>query len=271
MGIRVEGRTPEWSGMNAHDGAMVVSKAFADHWWPGENPIGKGLKFSGTKPPWYRVVGVAEDVRGLGVDAPPIEVVYFPMRPIPGAPLWGAPLYMHLVVRTTSPQPLALAGTVTRFAQELDPEVAVANARTMESVLARSIAKQSFTMVLLLISAGIAMLLSAVGTYGVISYIVMQRRGEIGVRMALGAQVGDVMTMVLRQSLGLAALGVAIGVLAAIATTRFLSALLFGVSPADPSTLVAVPAVLLVVATLASYAPARRAARIDPVEALRSE
>jgi putative ABC transport system permease protein len=250
---------------------MVVSRAFAEHWWPGENPIGKGLRFNGTKPPWYRVVGVAEDVRGLGLDAPPIEVVYFPMRPIPGAPLWTAPVYMNLVIRTTSANPLALTSTVSRFVQELDPEAAVANPRTMETVLAKSIAKQSFTMVLLLIAAGIAMLLSAVGIYGVISYIVVQRRGEIGVRMALGAQVREVTMMVLRQSVGLATLGVLVGVLAAVGTTRFLRALLFGVSPSDPATLVAVPMLLLVVAGAASYLPARRVARVDPVEALRSD
>jgi putative ABC transport system permease protein len=271
MGIRVDGRTLDWAGMNAHDGAMVVSRAFAEHWWPGENPIGKGLRFNGTKPPWYRVAGVAEDVRGLGLDAPPIEVVYFPMRPIPGAPLWGAAAYTHLAVRTTSANPLALTSAVSRFVHELDPEAAVANPRTMETVLAKSIAKQSFTMVLLLISAGIAMLLSAVGIYGVISYIVVQRRGEIGVRMALGAQVRQVTLMVLRQSVGLAALGVVVGVLAAVGTTRFLRGLLFGVTPGDPATLVAVPMLLLAVAAVASYLPARHAARVDPVEALRSD
>jgi putative ABC transport system permease protein len=248
-----------------------VSRAFAEHWWPGENPIGKGLRYFGTKPPWYRVVGVAEDVRGLGLDAPPMEVVYFPMRPIPDAPLWGAPINTYLVIRATSANLLTLTGTVSRLVQELDPEAAVANPRTMSSVLAKSIAKQSFTMVLLLISAGIAMLLSAVGIYGVISYIVAQRRGEVGVRMALGAQVSEVTLMVLRQSVTLAAVGVGVGVLAAIGTTRFLSALLFGVNPSDPATLVAVPALLLAVAAAASYLPARRAAHVDPVEALRSE
>jgi putative ABC transport system permease protein len=116
-----------------------------------------------------------------------------------------------------------------------------------------------------------ALLLSAIGIYGVVSYIVTQRRGEIGVRVALGAGVRDVTGMVLRQSLGLSVLGVAVGVLVAIGTTRFLRALLYGVSPGDPATLAAVPLVLLLVATLASFVPARRAARIDPVEALRSD
>lgn len=271
MGIRVEGRTLDWSGMDAHDGGMVVSKAFADHHWPNESAIGKGLRFNGTTPPFYRVVGVAEDVRGLGVESPPIEVVYFPMRPIPGAPLWGAPTGMHLVMKTTLSRPIDLTATVRQVVQELDPQVAVSNARTMEAVVAASIAKHSFTMVLLVIAGGIAIVLSAVGIYGVISYIVTERRGEIGVRMALGARVGQVTRLVLQQSLGLAVLGVVIGAVAAVATTRLLRALLFGVGPTDPLTMVAVPLLLLAVTVLASYAPARRAARIDPAEVMRSE
>jgi putative ABC transport system permease protein len=271
MGIRVEGRAPDWSGMLAHDGAVVVSRAFADHRWPNESPIGKGMKFSGTRPPFYRVVGVARDVRGLGVDAPPPEYVYFPMLGIPDAPLWSPPSYMHLVLKTAAGDPLALTGAVTRVVQELEPEAAVANVTTVESLLDASMAKQSFTMVLLLIAAASAMLLSAVGIYGVISYLVAQRRGEIGLRVALGAQAPEVTGMVLRQSLTLALSGVAVGLLAAWGTTRVLRALLFGVRPADPVTLILVPLALLGVAALASYAPARRAARIDPAEALRTE
>jgi hypothetical protein len=267
----VEGRALDWSGMRAHDGGVVVSRAFADHRWPNESPIGKGMKYHGTTPPFYRVVGVAEDVRGLGVDAPPPEYVYFPMLPMPDAPLWGSPTYMHLVLKTTAADPLSLTSTITRIVQELEPQAAVANVSTMATLLARSIAKQSFTMVLLLVSAVIAMLLSAVGIYGVISYIVTQRRGEIGVRIALGARAPQVASMVLRQSLALALIGVAVGVLAAWGTSRALRALLFGVQPTDPLTLVVVPLTLLAIAALASYAPARRASRIDPAEALRTE
>ncbi|HYC53176.1 MAG TPA: ABC transporter permease [Gemmatimonadaceae bacterium] len=269
IGTRVEGRTITWSGMNARDGSVVVSRAFADAHWPTESAIGKRVRFNGTTPPWYTVVGVAEDVRSLGVDRPPSQLVYFPLREIPGSPLWELDTSMELVLRTTAGDPLTLANAVSRIITELEPEAAVVNPRTMDSILARSIARQSFTMVLLLISATIAMLLSAVGIYGVISYIVAQRRGEIGVRVALGASVREVTGMVLRQSLGLAVAGLVVGVLAALATTRFLRTLLFGVEPGDPLTLVLVPGVLLVVALLASYVPARRAARVDPVEALR--
>ena len=271
IGTRVEGRTLTWSGMNAGDAGVVVSRAFARAHWPDENPIGKRVRFHGNTPPWYTIVGVAEDVHGVGLTSPPTQAIYFPFAELPGAPLWELDNTMNLVVKTTVGDPTTLTNAIGRIVNELEPQAAVVNPRTMETVLARSIARQSFTMVLLLISATMAMLLSAVGIYGVVSYIVAQRRGEIGVRVALGAGVRDVTGMVLRQSLGLAILGVFVGVLAAIATTRFLQALLYGVSPADPVTLAGVPVVLLAVAALASLVPARRAARVDPVEALRSD
>ena len=271
IGTRVDGRTLTWNGMNANDGAVVVSKAFAGAHWPGESPIGKRVRFNGRTPPWYTIVGIAEDVHGMGLTSPPTQVIYFPFKEIPGSPLWGLNNNMALVVKTTAGDPMTLANAISRIVHELEPQAAVVNPRTMETVMARSIARQSFTMVLLLISAAMALLLSTVGIYGVVSYIVTQRRGEIGVRVALGAGVRDVTGMVLRQALGLAILGVAAGVFAAIGTTRFLGALLYGVSPGDPVTLVAVPLVLMVVAGLASFVPARRAARVDPVEALRSD
>lgn len=271
MGIRVEGRTLDWRGMDAHDGAMVVSKAFAQHHWPDERAIGKGLRFNGTQPPFYRVVGVAEDVKASTIDGPPPEVVYFPMRPIPGAPLWGAPTQMTLTLRTSSADPIALTTTVTRMLAELEPQAAVANVQTMETVVARAIARHSFTMTLLLIAGGVAIVLSAVGIYGVMAYIVAQRRGEIGIRMALGARAAQMRLGVLRQSIALAIIGISVGMGGAVATTRLLRTLLFGVQPTDLGTFTLVPVVLLTVVALASYLPARRASGVDPAQVLRGE
>lgn len=272
MGAHVEGRTLEWSSMNANDGALLVSKSFADHHWPNERAIDKGIRAGVPgSAKYYRVVGVVDDIRSNGLDAPPTEIVYFPVRPLTESRLWGTPTSGYLVVKTTVSNPLTLTNAVTRAVQELEPGAAVANVASMETIVARSIARRSFTMVLLGIAAGMAVLLSAVGIYGVISYVVAQRRGEIGVRMALGAGTRHVTRMVLGQSLGLTLVGVAVGLAAALATTRVLRVLLYGVAPNDPVTLVAVPVLLLGVALIASYVPARRAARTDPVVALRSD
>jgi hypothetical protein len=271
MGIKVTGRSPTWGSMHAYDGGVIVSKAFADHYWPNENPIGKGLRFIGTKPPFYRVIGIAEDVRHNGVDAPIVEMASFPMLPIPDSPLWSPPSATNLVVRGRIADPAEFAREVTRAATALEPQAMVSNAQSMETVVAHSVAKQSFTMALLVISAGIAMLLAAVGLYGVISYLVEQRRGEIGIRMALGAEAGKVTGMVLGQSIRLALSGIVVGVAAAFIATRFLRALLFGVEPNDTMTLATVPLVLLAVVVVATFAPALRASRINPIEALRGD
>ena len=271
MGIRVTGEPLTWDGMKAHDGAVIVSRRFADNHLEDRPVIGAALRFFGTEPPYYRVTGVAEDVRGNGVDAPPVDIVYFPVQHLPGAPLWSAAREVHLVVKSPTSHASTLGAAVARIAAEIEPEAAVAGVTTMETVLARSMARQSFTMVLLLICATIALLLSAVGIYGVISYLVAQRRGEIGVRMALGARATQVTGMILRQSLGLAAVGIVFGIVAAFALTRFLAALLYGVTPTDIVAFVGAPALLLCVAAAAAAVPARRAARVDPVDALRAD
>jgi ABC-type antimicrobial peptide transport system permease subunit len=165
--------------------------------------------------------------------------------------------------------PAALTPAVRRIVNELDPSVPLANIRTMESVVHASMARVSFIMTLLAVAATMAVVLSAVGLYAVISYVVTQRRSEIGVRMALGAQVGQVSRLVMRESLQLAGLGVLLGVSASLAVNRVLSTLLFGVGPNDPVTLAGVSALLIGIALLATILPARRAARVDPVAILR--
>jgi ABC-type antimicrobial peptide transport system permease subunit len=178
---------------------------------------------------------------------------------------------MTIVVRTRASRPAALAGAVRRVVSELDPDVPIANARTMDDVVAHSMARVSFTMLLLGIAAGMSLLLSVVGLYGVISYLVSQRRGEIGIRIALGAPGSLVGRMVVLQSVRLAALGVVLGLVGAIVSMRVLRSLLFEVSPTDPLTLGAVGALLIATATAAAYIPARRAATVDPMVALRTD
>jgi ABC-type antimicrobial peptide transport system permease subunit len=160
---------------------------------------------------------------------------------------------------------------VKRVINELDAQVPVANERSMDQVVARSMVKRTFTLTLLGIASVMSLLLSGIGLYGVVSYVVGERRGEIGIRVALGAQRGDVGRMIVMQSVGLAVIGVVVGVAGALTTTRLLQSLLFEVQPTDPATLIAVATGLVLLAALASWLPARRAMRVDPVEALRTQ
>jgi predicted permease len=271
LGIPVRGSAPTWSDMDRQTGGVVVSKAFADHTWPGQDPIGKELRPNGTGDPWYRVVGVTGDVLTRGLDQQPSEIVYYPLIPLEGAPLWSPPMSMTVAIRTRTADPLALAPTARQVVASLDREIPVANVQTMETVVATSRAKTTFAMLLLAVAGGMALVLSAVGIYGVISYTVNLRRSEIGVRMALGAQASQVGRMVVTQSLRVAAVGIVIGLAAALVTTRVMRSLLFDVSPTDPVTLGSVAVVLTLLGALAAYAPARRATKVDPVEVLRRE
>jgi predicted permease len=271
MGIPVRGQTPTWANMEVTDGGVVISKALADRMWPGEDPIGKRLKANNFGEPYYRVVGVAGDVLSAGLDQAPSQYVYYPLMPMRGAPFWSPPTFASFAVRTTSGDPLALTASIRRILTAIDREVPMANVATMTDVVGRSTAKTTFAMILLGIAGGMALILSAVGIYGVISYTVNQRRAEIGVRMALGAQPSQVGRMVVAQSLRVAAVGIVIGLGAALATTRVMQSLLFNVSPTDPMTLGGVAAVLALLGALAAYAPARRATKVDPVEVLRRE
>ena len=178
---------------------------------------------------------------------------------------------MTLVIRSSGTHPERLAATVRRTVADIDPDFPLANVRTMESVVAKSMARTSLTMLLLAIAGGMALVLAAVGLYGVISYIVGQRTREIGIRVALGAQVAQVIRGVAFRSLRLALAGVVVGLVGSLFLTRFLRSLLFEVSPTDPMVLTAVSLALMTVALAASYLPARRAAKVDPVVALRAE
>jgi putative ABC transport system permease protein len=272
LGINVEGDVFTAADVDNRAGTVVVSRAVAERTWPGQNPIGRGIISYQDGPPWYRVVGVADDVRGRGADQPPVEALYYPVLAAEGATQIGPFRGPNYVVRA-SMDPTQLREPIRNLLVEMDPEVPMANPRTMAELVATSpaMARTSFTLMLLAIAAAMALFLSAVGLYGVIAYLVSRRRAEIGVRMALGAHVGEVARLVVMQSVRLTLAGILVGVVVAMLTTRLLASLLFEVQPADPAVLAAVSALLLAVAMLASLLPARRAARTDPSEALRAD
>ncbi|HWM94889.1 MAG TPA: ABC transporter permease [Thermoanaerobaculia bacterium] len=275
----LEGRSHERIDPEQPGGEVVVSRAVAEHFWPGGSALGKRLTPGGpgeTPDLWFTVVGVVGDVREQGLHQKPVEVVYYPVRRRnpdsgEGGGEWVPRDFALVVKAKPGVDPLTLVRPVRQAVWSLDPKLPVVQAQTMEQVVERSMARTSFTMLLLAIGAAVALLLGAVGIYGVISYIVSQRTQEIGVRMALGAQRGDVSGMVLKEGLGLALLGIVLGLAGAFAATRAMRALLYEVSPTDPATFAAVPVLLAAVALLASYLPARRAAGVEPLEAIRYE
>jgi putative ABC transport system permease protein len=270
MSIPVQGELPTWSTMEARTAPTVVAAAFAKRFWGDARAVGETIRPFNPKQPPFPVIGVAGDVRANGLQSPPIQAVYFPIVPASGTQYYGTPTGLSVVVKAPSLGSAAVAQSVRRVLAEVEPNALIEDIQPMETIVAHSTAQTSFTMLLLLLSAAIALALSAVGIYGVISYVVSQRHGEIGIRMALGAQMADVVRMVVGQSLKLAAIGAAIGLVAAIAGMRALQSMLFNVSASDPFILVGTAVALLLVGALASLGPARRAAKIDPVEAMRT-
>ena len=267
MGIKFTGTAPTWEALEAHTAPTVVTTAFAKRFWEERSALGHFVK--PFNPAWaFPVVAVTEDIRSNGLQNPPIQEVFLPMLATPAAPNWNAGA-VTLVVKAPSVSTSALVPEVRALLAQVEPKAIVADVQPMELVVAKSMAQTSFTMLLMLIAAAIALALSAVGIYGVIAYVVGQRQAEIGIRIALGAQFGAVTRLVVGQSLAIVAAGVALGVVCALAGTRLLRSLLFDVSPSDPFVLAATAVLLLIVAVLASAGPARRAAKIDPVEAMR--
>jgi len=249
---------------------VIINEAMVRLHWPDGDPIGERLKIgnSQTEAPWFTIVGVVGNVRQMGLDVPAEPEMYFSFNQLPfDAPfLWPR----HLVVRTEG-QPMALADAVRNAVWEADPNQPVSSVRSMSEIFDAELANRNTQLTLVGGFAVLALLVASVGLYGVLSYTVAQRTSEIGLRMALGAERGNVVGSVLRGALLLAALGIVLGIAFAFGLTRLLSSFLFGVSPTDPATFAAVSAVLLLVTGLASYLPARRAASVDPVTALRTE
>ena len=245
---------------------VLISETMARHYWPGEEAVGKRIGVGRIRKPedWIQVIGVVKDVRQFELTAEPKPQMYLTYRQ------FGFFDAQDLVVKTDV-DPASLAATVRNAVWEIDKDQPVSNIKTMEEILADSIARQRFSMLLLAIFAAVALVLAGVGIYGVMSYSVAQRTREIGIRMALGAQTGAVLKLAIGYGMKLVIAGLVIGLIAAFALTRVMATLLFGVTATDPMTFALISLLLIAVAVLASYVPARRATRVNPIIALRYE
>jgi predicted permease len=259
LGISLRGRT--YTAQDVNDPYVIINETMARTFWPGEDPIGKRFVTGpwGPNPSYSTVIGVAADVKQLGLDSERTNDVYFQDY---------TPKY--LLIQTSS-SPLAIASSIRREIQALDPGIPVSDVRSMDQVLDASTGSRRFSTLLLSIFAAVALALAVIGIYGIMSWSVGQRRQEIGVRMAVGADASSILRLILGRGLKLACVGLVIGLAASLALTRLLSTLLFEISPHDPLILGGVSAFMLAVTIAACYFPARRAMRVDPVDALRSE
>jgi putative ABC transport system permease protein len=243
---------------------VVINEAMAKHYWPGRDPVGERIRAgNGSRRDWATIVGVVGNVRFMGPETEPTDEIY---RPNAQQGL----VFMHFVVRTSG-DPLAFAPSVRAAIRSLDGTVPIAQVRSLGDLFSASTATPRTIALLLLAFAGVGMVLGAVGIYGVISYAVTLRTRELGIRVALGAIEGRIVAMVVGEGLRLAMIGIAIGAVAAVFAARSLRTLVFGVATTDVSTYASVAAVLIAVALAAAYVPARRASRVDPLEALRGE
>jgi len=254
---------------------LVINEAMARHYWPKEDPIGQTLLIGRGLGPQFddpprQIVGIVGSVRETGLNDGEVGVMYIPHSQVPQGltELASHVLPLCWAVRTAR-NPLDMRLPVEKEFRSVDPAMTPARERTMEQVVSKSVARQSFNMLLLGIFAGVALLLAAIGIYGLMSYGVQQRQHEIGIRMALGAGGAQMLRMVLAQGMKLAGIGVVVGLALAWAMTRFLGSLLFGVKAFDPITFGGVALLLTVVALVATLIPARRAAQTEPDKALR--
>ncbi|HJS72711.1 MAG TPA: FtsX-like permease family protein, partial [Vicinamibacteria bacterium] len=268
----VAGRSMTWDDVRLKAPIAIITENFAKEFWPSAAAaVGKRIRVN-PNDQWREIVGVAADVHDDGVDQNATAVVYWPMSI---NNFWNeislAQRNMGYVVRASRVGEEGFLRQVREAVWSVNPDLPIANVQTLEEILERSMSRTSFTLVMLSIASGVALLIGAVGLYGVISYGVTQRTREIGVRMALGAQSSDVSRMFLRHAALLSVLGIAVGLAGAFGLTRLMSSLLFNVSPADPVTYILVSLALVGIALLAGYIPARRASGIDPTRALHWE
>lgn len=272
IGLRLlSGRFPdERDGPDAPP-VMVINRAMAEKYFAGRDPLGGRIKmgFGGPDSPWSTVVGVVENVRHDGLVAP-VRPKYYALHSQFPRSAGFAPRTLSMVLKT-SDEPTALAGPVTREIHALDSRIPVSEVRPLREIVRTSIARPRFTMVLLVAFGGLALLLAAIGVYGVISQAVASRRQELGIRVALGADARDLVWLTARGGLEQTAAGLAIGLVGVAGFTRLMSGLVYGVSPLDAPTLGAVVLLVLLVSAAATLLPARRAARVEPMAVLREE
>jgi putative ABC transport system permease protein len=261
----LRGRAFTQADDETHALVAVINETMAHRHWPGGDPVGQQIQLVNLRPlgRWFTVVGVAADSKDRGLGKETRSTVYLSdlQNAVPGS---------YLLVRTKG-DPHLLAAAVRQTVRSINQDVWVANERTFDEVLARSLAPQRFSVSLLIVFAFLALALASIGVYGVTAYTVAQRTHEIGLRMALGASPRDIVMLIVGQGLRLALAGIAAGLIGALALMRLMTSLFFGVSPHDPFTMIFTCAALSAVALLACYLPARRAMKVDPMEALRYE
>ena len=269
MGIpAVRGRLSGTGDRRGTELVAVLNQTAARHYWPGEDPVGQRIRFDRDYP-WITIVGVARDVRSMGLGNPPPAELYLVHEQLPESAR-GTERAMYALMRTAG-DPAALAGQARAVVHELDPQLAIISIRTMDEMMNLAVAQPRFTLLLLGTFGAVALALAAIGIYGIMAYAVRRRTREIGIRMALGARPASVLSHLIGEGMRLALVGLAAGVLGALALTRLMRGLLYGVSPTDPLTFAAIVVLLAGTALLASWIPALRAVRISPVSALRSD
>jgi putative ABC transport system permease protein len=246
---------------------LMINQALAQRDFPNEDPVGKRVTLGSTgpnnQPVWFEIVGVTANVRSLELREEPPAELYFALTQNPFE-------NMAIVIRSTV-EPASVAPALRQAVADVDRTVPVSDIKTMEHIVSESVTQPRFNLFLLGLFGGIALLLSAAGIYGVTAYTVTQRTHELGIRIALGAQVADVLRLVLGQGMIVIGIGLVVGLMASFALLRLMRSLLFGVGENDPLTFVAITLVLLLVALLACYIPSRRATKVDPLTALRYE
>jgi hypothetical protein len=268
MGIPSTGATLDWIKINSRPPEAQINASFAKKLWGAEDALGKTFRL-GPESPSYAIAGVVGDVRANGIERPPTDIIYLPLLSSKDSPLWHTPNDMFVTVRSNSLQPDRVISEARRILAQIGGDIPISDVRTIDDIVVGSLGRTSFTALLVEVAGGVTLFLSLMGVYGVMSYLVAERRSEIGMRIALGASGLHIYRQILLSSAQLAGAGIAVGLLIVVSAGSILRSMLYGVTAYDPSTLVLSSLGLLALALGAGFFPARRAMRIDPTEALR--